>query len=432
MDETKDAERYDEGLGEVLHRATDRIESPGMAGAALAGARRARRRRGVVAVAAVAASVLVVLGGVRLVGGTLGAEPDPAAPTPTDLPASTDAPTQPVPAPPDEPVVHPTWDPFTVVDAPLRDTVLPELLEPPDDAPAIEDDPVPAAVVAWPAAGRDVMLLGEDGRWRSVPGTADALSGTFGDVVEPALGHGGQKVAMSTDAGILVVEVATGARRTIPWPDPVAPPWDTAPELRWAPLGNAAGLAVLHWNETWLVELDGTAQKAPYSRPYGTGLAFEPVGPVVEKRWEELDLRVWDGAPHVARITSTVPFGYWGERLVFERGLMALTGGGNGLPGDAGPMVVEAATGTVLGYAPIRDRSGAYSDNGRLTALGFLDDRTVLLLVGPMDFRTMELGEEAWHLVAWDFRDSEFERLTSGGTGMHDIAVAAGVLAADW
>ncbi|WP_110182065.1 hypothetical protein [Nocardioides solisilvae] len=425
MDDERD------GLGEVLRRATDRVEGRGMAGAALAGARRARRRRGVLAVGAVAASVLVVLGGVRLAGsGTLGTEPDPAAPTPTASPTSTGVPSP--PAPPPDPVVHPTWDPFTVVDAPLRDTVLPERLVPPAEAPAIEDDPVPAAVVAWPAKGRDVMLLGEDGRWRSVPGTADALSGTFGDVVEPVLGHGGQKVAMSTDAGILVVEVATGARRTIPWPDPVAPPWDTAPELRWAPLGNAAGLAVLHWNETWLVELDGTARKAPYSRPYGTGLAFEPVGPVVEKRWEELDLRVWDGAPHAARITSTVPFGYWGERLVFERGLMALTGGGNGLPGDAGPMVVEAATGAVLGYAPIRDRDSVYGDNGRLTALGFLDEQTVLLLVGPMDFRTMELGDESWHLVAWDFRDGGFERLTTGGTGMHAIAVASGVLASDW
>ncbi|WP_162799476.1 hypothetical protein [Nocardioides sp. 616] len=430
MDDERDEERYAEGLSEVLHRATDRIESPGMARAALIGARQARRRRGAVAVAAVAASVLAVLGGIRLIGGgTIGTAPAPAAPTPTASPTPTGAPTPSAPEPPDEPVVHPTWDPFTIVDAPLRETVLPVRLVPPEEAPAIEDDPMPAAVVAWPAAGRDVMLLGEDGRWRSVPGTAEALSGTLNDVVRPVLPHGGQKVAMSTDAGILVVEVATGARRTIPWPDELAE-WDTAPELRWAPLGNAAGLAVLHWDATWLVELDGTARRAPYSRPYGTGLAFDPVGPVVEKRWEELDLRVWDGAPHVASITSSVPFGYWGERLIFERGLVAMTGGGNGLPGDGGPMVVEAATGAVVGYAPIRDRSSVYTDNGYLTALGFLDEETVLLLVGPMDFRTMDLGEEQRHLVAWDFRAGTFERLTSGDSSMSAITVAWGVLAA--
>lgn len=419
-------ERYADSLGEVLHRATDRVESPGIARAALVGARRVRRRRGAVAVAAVAASVLVVLGGIRLLGdGSLGTEPDPAAPKPTASPTSTGAPNPPTPVPPDEPVVHPTWDPFTVVDAPLRDTVLPERLAPPEAAPAIEDDPMPAAVVAWPAAGRDVMLLGEDGRWRSVPGTAEALSGSLRDVVRPVLPSGGQKVAMSTDAGILVVDVTTGARRTIPWPDELAE-WDTAPELRWAPLGNAAGLVVLHWSDTWLVELDGTARRAEYSRPYGNGLAFDPVGPVVEKRWEELDLRVWEG---VRGITSRVPFGYWGERLVFEHGLVAMTGGGNGLPGDGGPMVVEAATGSVVGYAPIRDRSSVYTDNGYLTALGFLDEETVLLLVGPMDFRTMELGEEQRHLVAWDFRAGTFGRLTSGDSSMSAITVAWGVLA---
>lgn len=56
----------------------------------------------------------------------------------------------------------------------------------------------------------------------------------------------------------------------------------------------------------------------------------------------------------------------------------------------------------------------------------------MLLLVGPMDFRTMELGEESWHLVAWDFRTGDFTRLATGDTAMSWVAVAPGVLADRW
>jgi hypothetical protein len=94
----------------------------------------------------------------------------------------------------------------------------------------------------------------------------------------------------------------------------------------------------------------------------------------------------------------------------------------------SGPVVVDPGTGEILGYAPIKDRDSVYSDNAHLTALGFVDPDTVLLMVTPMDFRTMSLEDGVTHLVSWDFRSGDFARLGSGGPGMRWIAVAPDLL----
>ena len=48
------------------------------------------------------------------------------------------------------------------------------------------------------------------------------MTGTLSDVVAPALSSDGRQVAMSTNDGILVVDVTSGKQRTIPWPDEIA------------------------------------------------------------------------------------------------------------------------------------------------------------------------------------------------------------------
>ena len=90
----------------------------------------------------------------------------------------------------------------------------------------------------------------------------------------------------------------------------------------------------------------------------------------------------------------------------------------------SGPIVVDPATGDVVAYAPIRDANAVYSDNAHLTALGFVDPDTVLLIVTPMNFRTMDPEDGLTHLVSWDFRTGAFARLASGGPAMRSIAVA--------
>ncbi len=117
----------------------------------------------------------------------------------------------------------------------------------------------------------------------------------------------------------------------------------------------------------------------------------------------------------------------WGERMVAGHGMVALTGGLGG-GAFAGPIVIDTATGERVAYAPIRDVSSEYSDNGYLTAQGFLDEDTLLLLVGPMRFDRMELGDERWHLVSWHVRTGDFELLSSGDTRMRGIEVAVGIV----
>lgn len=128
---------------------------------------------------------------------------------------------------------------------------------------------------------------------------------------------------------------------------------------------------------------------------------------------------------------GAVRLGGYGERFVTRFSQVAYVG--NPGPGDmgvmkGGPVVTDPTTGEVLAFAPIRDPEGVYSDNVNLTPLGFLDGDTVLLLVSPMDYRTMDIGEGRTHLVTWDHVTGDFGLVASGDAGMRGIAVAPALL----
>lgn len=409
------------GLREALDRSTDRIETPALRSRVLREVRRRRvRRHGLVTLGAAAATAAVIVVVWQFPGGSPGERPAAPSTASSATPEGSSSGPSTAPGPPIDPsAVQSWWDPFTVEKAPLRPSVLPQDLVPPEGAPEVADQPMTAAVLAWPQEGKDLRLLDVDGTWRTVSRTADGVHGTLDPVVNPVVTEDGQRVAMATNDGLLVLDVTTGDRRTIPWPDRFAAPWDTAPSLEWMP--GDEELLIDFWGAPWVFGLDGVTRRAAYSGE----TAVDPTGTIVERRWNKRDLRVWKGD----EIESAVGFQFWGERLSAAAGRVALTGGGAGLPGDGGPMVVDTASGELLAYAPIRDRDSVYSDNGHLTSMGFLDRDTVLLLVGPTDFRTMEEGDESWHLVAWDIRTGDFERLSSGDTTMRRIAVAPDVIA---
>ena len=321
---------------------------------------------------------------------------------------------------------QPIWDPFTLAEAPTRASVLPTDLDPPTTAPSIQEQPLPDIVVAWPEEGADLRVLGSNQQWRSVPGTAGAIRGSLRDVVDPAISPDGSSVAMSTDEGILVVE-ATGRRTTIPWPPALAGPVDIQPRVLWRP-GND-GFVVLHWKQPWVVDLEGDGEPAPFGAGYSGGVMVDPDdGTILERRGlPQQDLVAWDGDD----MESRGGIAGYGERFVTRFGLVAYTGnlgqGGFSVP-RAGPVVLDATTGEALAYAPIRDRDSVYSDNGHLTALGFLDEETVLLMVRPMDFRTMEPEEGVSHLVAWTYETGDFEVLSRGDRDLRLAAFAPALI----
>lgn len=396
----------------VLERATDRIVGGQLAARAGAIARRRRRRtRAATTFGAAVASVLVVVGLTQL-GSPVPRSEAPVVVPPTATPSRAPAPA--IRVTDVDPATQPVWDPFDIGGAPLRPSRLPADLDPPLDPPALTT--MPGVLVAWPEKGADVRLLGTDGEWRTVAGTADAVRGTLVDQVLPAISHDATRVAMSTTDGLRVVDVTTGEDRTIAWPTPIAGPWDNAPQLQWLPEDD--GVIVLHWRTPWLMRLDGSARAAPYPSSYVI-TAVDPGGAVYQNDYERRRLITWDGDT----VLREAPFVQC-ERMVAEHGLLACTTGSL-QSGRSGPVVIDPATGDVVAYAPIDDPSSAYSDNAFLTAKGFLDPETVLLLVGPMDFRTMKLGDAEWHLVAWRFRSGEFELLSSSDRDLRGISIAA-------
>lgn len=409
-------------LTELLERATDQVASPGLASPALtAAARRHAHRRVLIASAAVAA---IVVGTGSIVASQSGDQPPNPSRTPT--PGDTTPPVEESHSAFD-PNEQPLWDPLTLGEASARDSLLPARLEPPVNPPSIARLPMEAAVIAWPQEGEDVRLLGTDGEWRCIEGTADAAGSTWW-YSNPALSSDGTRVAMSSEDGVVVADVTTGEQEVIPWPDALHAPWDTAPEVRWLP--DNTGLAVFYWNGNWVVDLDGNWREAPFARGYSTSVAIDHDGPIIAHNWRTSELVEWDG-DEVAR---RVPFPYQGERFASGYGRIAFT---TGNPGDvaggattgSAPVVVDGATGELLAFRPIRDPYATYSDNGHLTALGFLDADTVLYLVGPAEYVDRRLVVDAWHLAAWDVETGEFERLATGPEGMRMIDVAVGVLA---
>lgn len=398
-------------LRDALEKASAHVETRQLAQGALEErGRRLRRRRALVAGAIVLA---VTLPSVFLSRD----EPSPdTVDTPTPAIRIDEIP---------DPQSQPVWDPFTVTTAPRRPSVLPERLAPPATAASIADDPLQDIVVAWPQEGRDLMLLDSAGDWRSVPGTATATAGSGDQVVWPSISPDGRRVAMATDAGILVVD-ATGNEEVLAWPTELEGPVDRMPGVLWLPGDD--GIVVLHWKQPWLMRFDGSAEATPYGGSYGTGVMVDPDdGTVRQRRWQRSDLVEWNEDEAEDRVS----LGGYGERFVTRFGLVAYTGGPPGQRQPAfrsGPVVVDAASGEIVAYAPVKDPNSVYSDNGFLTVQGFLDPDTLLLLVGPMDFRTMETGEEQWHLVAWDFRSGDFELITSGDSRMRGIEVAPALL----
>jgi hypothetical protein len=396
-------------LHRVLTEATDHVHSPDLAGRALASAHRTRVRR---AAAGALAAVVLVGGGVawavqdRVPHAEVGDTPSPS-PTPTA--AETDEAKM---------GTQPVWDPFTVVDETRRDSVLPDRLEPPAAPPSVFDQPIPAAVLAWPEEGRELRLLSPDGEWRSVPGTESLGASTLRDVVSPAISRDGRLITFSAEDGLWVLDVTTGEKRVLAWPEEIDGPWDTLPGVRW--MAGDDAVLVGHWKTPWIVRLDGSDEDASYLDRYIAGVAVDPDGPLLQRRFRSGQLVEWRDGEVVRRTDDGIA---WGERMVAGHGLVALTGGLGG-GAYAGPVVVDTATGERLAYAPIKEPSSEYSDNGHLTAQGFLDEETVLLLVGPVRFGKETLGGDEWHLVAWEFRTGDFELVTSGDSRMWEIAVA--------
>lgn len=391
-------------LHEVLSRASEDQDAPELVhrAAATANRRLARRRRGGMAAAVAAAVVAGVVLVPRLAGPSPDTVQEPAFTPGSSAPAAPNA----------NPATQPVWDPLSIEAAPHRPTNLPERIDlQTAQGPALQAQPM-SGIVAALRDDNSLRLLGTDGSWRTVS-IASSQGASFGvdDVTRPAISSDGTRVAVATKAGIRVVDGTTSTELTIPWPERFAPPGDSPPNVEWQPGDD--GFIIFDIDRTWLVELDGSSRAAPY-RSYALGI--DPDGPVYQNDFETQTLVTWEGD----QIADESPF-IQCERMVAGYGMVACTAGSL-QPYRSGPAVVNPATGEIVAYAPIKDRNAIYSDNGGLTLLGFLDENTLLMLVGPEAFHDNDVTEERF-LASWQFRTGEFERISTGDADMRSIAV---------
>jgi hypothetical protein len=353
-----------------------------------------------------AAVVAVVVAGVALVPRL--AESSPDAEEEPDVTQGSSTPE----AHDTDPATQSLWNPLSIKTAPLRPTRFPERINlQAVRGPSLQAQPMSGIV----AALRDVhslRLLDTDGTWRLVS-LASNRGASFGvdDVERPSISSDGTRVAVATGAGIQVIDATTSTELTIPWPERFAPPRDNPPNVEWQPGDD--GFIVFDIVRTWLVELDGSNRKAPY-RSYALGI--DPDGPVYQNDFEVETLVTWEGE----QVADESPF-IQCERIVAGYGMVACTAGSL-QPYRSGPVVLDPKTGEILAYAPIKDRNAIYSDNGGLTLLGFLDENTLLMLVGPAAFHGNDVTEERF-LASWQFRTGEFERISTGDADMRSIAV---------
>ncbi|WP_340538103.1 hypothetical protein [Nocardioides sp. GXZ039] len=369
-------------LHDALERATDAIEAPRLAPAALLSARRRRaRRRGAAAgvVAAVAVGAIVTATVVNAGSGT----PGPAVPSlPTSSQESTteiEPDPEPATAPPIDPaVVQDLWDPATVADLPWAEgTSFPRSLDPRDVAATQSDDtPVLAAV----DDGEAISLWHASGARTEI----DYPEPAFNEHSAPALSPDGSVVAFAGRSALWTsTDGGEWARRAYPDGFQVAPDWGVELDLD-ADGGLLVGQFVRDWRSWYLPSGgDGATSRlegAPYdlaAAPDGALLGFlgGPPRQVVEFRGGEQTSAVYsDELQSLNRPAAT------------DDVLAAVRGVGNWTPPregaeENGLIAVERDTLATRAYLPIRDPHDSYTDGGTMAALAWLDDETVLASV---------------------------------------------------
>ena len=348
---------------------------------------RARRAAAVVAclVATVAMATAVVVAADEDAPRVGGEQPRTAGPAPRPDPEP-----DPEPGPPVRDAEAHTWPRWTPRDRlpPAPHGIapaLPDRLDPPATSPLVADGPVAWAVAVAERRG-SVQVLGGDGRWRTVPVDRRHPSAS--------ISPGGTRVAVTYYAhdghGAVVHDLATGARRVLPFPDDYRPhdytDWTFVDEDT---LLLGAG------DRAWAVDaLTGSARRLPDRLGGGLSTAVDPTGGIlVSASW---------GTPSV--LTDRTAHG-------LRRVGMRRTGRLSALRADAGTVVgtsydgrpfavvvADRETLTPRVVLPVEDRDANYSNWG-LGTLALTRDGVVLLRVAEIGPRVDGFRVVAWHPV---------------------------------
>lgn len=415
-------------LNRTLHEVTADLES--LLDAAEVWERgRSRRRRTTSAVAGLAAASVAVVAAVS--AGLAGSAPDPApSPTPGPTPES------PYPTGPDVPdldetallgVVYedqllPGTDPDDWDDLPAYPDDLGSWLSPERPVPLV-DDPVTRATTAlqYDLGGGEatVVVIGEDGRWRSID--VSGLDFDSGDdwllgLHRGSLSPDGTRLALGVRAGVVMVDLTTADTTRYDVPGLVER-WGTAAgrNIFWSADGAAILLTQGYWAtsrsgnfaypEGWRIAVsDGAVSRVPYDPEYAA--RFDD-GSVVADLWSERTGHVWahftpEGERSELDI-STDLLGVLSDPTAHHDLWVArreLTAGFPDRTWDRDGFVVLDRAGEVVTLLPVK---GVYAHGGGGRVVGWVDETVVVLAMpGP--------GGNPYRTVAWDVLSGQLWR----------------------
>ncbi|MQW75783.1 hypothetical protein GHK92_07850 [Nocardioides sp. dk4132] len=376
-------------LHDALHRASDAIEAPGMAGAALAEARRrGARRRGVASALAAAAAVVVVVVSVQVATDDPRAENSPHRPTSPTTGAAATAP--PVP----RSRVQELWDPRGAGALPALDLGTPHALPAAPTAPgpiaeavALLDDDARPLLVAADGTAVELDLPADLGRWRSL-----------------ALSPDGRRVA-ALGRAVFVRDLTERSWQRIERPRGI----DVEAHVRWF---SDDVLALESYRGTVRLDLrTGEQQALPFARSTSSWAPAPGDDSYVAHTLSGVHaLRELRGAEEVAR-THLGQIGSL-QRFVVSDDAIAAARGNTTFPPTApqdrdrdGLIAVDRGTLETRALLPVPYESSWYSDGGNLSPLLWLNDDTVLFVVQAPD-------APSEYLLAWDVETGDLARVT--------------------
>ncbi len=373
-----------EDLTAILTELTEDVTAPSLAAPAWVRARRVRRRRAVVGVVT---AVLVVSASVATARAPVRSAPPPGESTPTPVPSGGARIDQ-----------LPTTIPTATDAAPYW----PSDLNPPGDAPTLNQMPLSHAVLLFqPASDGPIFVWGEGSinggsgngkfQWVRLPvdvsDTVDAGGNRATPVDINSLGPMGESVAFAQTGEYVVVNLMTLTTQRIPLPG-------LNEEVTWLPDGRH--LFVNNATQTWLVGLDHVVGQVAVSGWYVTPLVGEARGltTMMLPAGEQMVVHRFDDEGHAAVSSFEVanapsyrpkylqPRGWrMGNRIA-----QAASGQVGNHPGDF-VVVVDDRTESVTHVLDL----GTGRNKGCCTVLGWENTETVLV-------RTDQDGLLRWHL----------------------------------
>ncbi len=407
----------EETLHDILLRVTDGIESPDLAATALTTAprRRARRRGALVAVgSAVAVGSVIVAGALMDTDET--PAPAPGVPTPT---RTSDLGLPPLAPDIDPDRAQPIWDPEQVASLPWDD----QLGLPQDLTPVRSAGGATSAVVAAADHGDLFCLLLPTGEWVDAGGYPEPPLESAGRTI--ALSDDGSRIAVTGRSGLWWRDLPNGQWVRVDYPAGLQLPTDTPLGLDF---GTVESLVLAHWNAFWRVDLaTGSAERLPFDL-YDDVSAL-PDGDVVASRFAtsgkvpRVVERHHDG--QVVSATSPASLGSLQFAVGSDTSIVATRADG-AYPDVAatdhdGLLALDLDGLTTRGFLPVEDDIAYYADSGGLTAVGWLDDDTVL---AKLRLRTET--STTW-VITWNVETGDLRRVGSYPTDA-TLAFALGAL----